>query len=347
MAIEPAAELAVVEDLVAEAHRVGDASVAGIAPSRLALRRLRRNRSALAFGALFLLVVATCLAAPLYAHHVAHTDAYANHITETVTVDGEPTNVIALNGVPIGPTWHGRFFLGADDSGRDIAVRLLYGGRTSLLIGGGAALITILLAILAGVLAGYLGGWVDTIISRIMDVIWPFPPVLLGVALGTALALGGLKIGALELSGGSLALPVLIIGVIYAPYMARPLRGQVLALREKEFVEAARAQGLGPIRIMFSEILPNLSSTIVVFAPLIVANAILLEAGLSFLGAGVQPPTPSWGTMISVGVNHMVTGPHQAIVPGLMLVITVLALNIFGDGVRDAFDPRAKVRVER
>ena len=120
----------------------------------------------------------------------------------------------------------------------------------------------------------------------------------------------------------------------------------MLALREKEFVEAARAQGLGPVRIMFSEILPNLSSTIIVFFPLIVANAILLEAALSFLGAGVRPPAPSWGTMIGAGVEKIISAPHQTIVPGLMLVLTVLALNVFGDGVRDAFDPRAKVRVE-
>jgi peptide/nickel transport system permease protein len=347
MAIDPAAELPSgldVEEIVALARKDGDKPITGVAPSRLALRRLRRNRGALAFGALFVLLVAMCLAAPLYAKHIAHTDAYENHLTETIKLHGKVTDVVSDSGVAIGPTWHGRFFLGADESGRDIAVRLLYGGRTSLEIGFAAAAITILLGIVFGILAGYLGGWVDMVISRVMDVIWPFPTVLLGVALGTALAVGGLKIGPLEVSGSSLLIPILIIGVIPSPYMARPLRGQVLALREKEFVEAARAQGLGPLRIMFSEILPNLSSTIIVFAPLMVANAILLEAGLSYLGAGVQAPTPSWGTMISVGVDHMVTGPHQAIVPGAMLVLTVLALNIFGDGVRDAFDPRAKVR---
>jgi peptide/nickel transport system permease protein len=128
--------------------------------------------------------------------------------------------------------------------------------------------------------------------------------------------------------------------------MARPLRGQVLGLREKEFVEAARAQGAGPLRIMFSEILPNLSSTFLVFLPLMIANAILLEAALSFLGAGVRPPNPSWGNMIGAGVERILTAPHLTVVPGLMLVLTVLSLNIFGDGVRDALDPRAKLRVE-
>jgi peptide/nickel transport system permease protein len=161
-----------------------------------------------------------------------------------------------------------------------------------------------------------------------------------------ALALGGLTVGPINIAGDSILIPILIIGVVYVPYMARPIRGQVLSLREKEFVEAARAQGAGPIRIMFSEVLPNLASTILVFFTLLIANAILLEAGLSFLGAGVQPPEPSWGTMINEGVERVATAPHLAIVPGVMLVLTVLSLNVFGDGVRDALDPRAKVRLE-
>jgi peptide/nickel transport system permease protein len=345
VALDPAADLSVVDDLVAaERKEGGKGPVAGVAPSRLALRRLRRNKVALAFAAMFVLIVVLCIAAPLWADNVAHTDPYKNHLTDQITLDGKATDVVSPDGVPIGPTWQGRFFLGADESGRDVAVRLLYGGRTSLLIGAGAALLTIMLSILAGTTAGYFGGWVDTIISRALDIMWSFPVLLLGVALGTALALGGLQIGPLEVNGDSLLIPLMIIGLVYVPYMARPLRGQVLALREKEFVEAAKAQGLGPVRIMVSEILPNLSSTIVVFFPLIVANAILLEAALSFLGAGVQAPRPSWGTMIGAGVDKIVSGPHQAIVPGAMLVLTVLALNVFGDGVRDAFDPRAKVR---
>jgi peptide/nickel transport system permease protein len=225
-------------------------------------------------------------------------------------------------------------------------VRLLYGGRNSLLIGISAALITTLLSIVLGILAGFFRGVVDAFVRPALDIIWAFPVILLGVALGTALALGGLKLGPLEVSGESKLIPTLIIGFVYIPYMARPIRGQVLSLREREFVEAARAQGMGPLRTMFSEILPNLASTIVVFFPIMVANAILLEAALSFLGAGVQPPEPSWGNMIDQGVDKIVTAPHQAIVPGLMLVMTVLSLNVFGDGVRDAFDPRAKVRVE-
>jgi peptide/nickel transport system permease protein len=320
--------------------------VAGLDPWRLALRRLKRNKTALAFGVLFVVLVGICLAAPLWADHVAHTDPYKNHLTDTIVLDGKKTDVVSLDGIPIGPTWQGEFFLGADTNGRDTAVRLLYGGRNSLLIGVCAALITTFLAIIFGALAGYFRGFTDTVISRVLDVIWAFPVLLLGVALGTALTLSGLEIGPIKVSGESKLVPILIIAVVYVPYMARPIRGQVLSLREKEFVEAARAQGAGHLRIMFSEIVPNLSSTVIVFFPLMVANAILLEAALGFLGVGVKAPEPSWGTMIGDGVDRILSGPHLAIVPGVMLVLTVLALNVFGDGVRDAFDPRAKIHLE-
>jgi peptide/nickel transport system permease protein len=261
-------------------------------------------------------------------------------------VDGKMKDVVSPDGVPIGPTYHGKFFLGADDNGRDTAVRLLYGGRNSLFIGLLAAIGTALAAVLVALVAGYHRGWADTISTSVLDLIWAYPVVLLGIALGTALSLGGLNVGPLHLPGDSKAIPIFIIALVYIPYMARPLRGQVLALREREFVEAARAQGAGSIRIMFSEILPNLSSTIVVFLPLMIANAILLEAALSFLGAGVRPPDPSWGNMIGDGINHILSGAHQTIVPGIMLVLTVLALNVFGDGVRDALDPRSKMKME-
>jgi peptide/nickel transport system permease protein len=317
-----------------------------VGPWRLGLRRLRRNKVAVFFGFVFVLLVVACLAAPLWAEHVAHTGPDENHLTDTVVVDGQERNVVSLDGIPIGPTWQGEFFLGADKNGRDVMVRLLYGGRNSLVIGITAALITTLLSILLGLLAGYVGGKTDSAIRGLLDVIWSFPVLLLGVALGVALALGGLQLGPITISGDSLLIPIFVIGLVYIPYMARPVRGQVLALREKEFVEAARAQGAGPLRIMFGEVLPNLASTILVFFTLLIANAILLEAALSFLGAGVRPPNPSWGTMIDEGVERIATAPHLTIVPGLMLVLTVLSLNVLGDGVRDALDPRAKVRLE-
>lgn len=301
---------------------------------------------ALAFGVVFVALVGACLAAPLWAEHVAHTTAEENHLSDKVVIDGRPTDVVDLLGKPIGPTWQGRFFLGADSNGRDIMVRLLYGGRNSLLIGIVAALGTIAVGLMVGLLAGYHRGRTDSVIGWAMDVIWAFPAILLGVALGTALALGGLALGPITIEGDSLAIPILVIAVIYVPYFARPVRGQVLALREREFVEAARAQGMGSARIVFTEILPNVATTLVVFLPLLVANAILLEAALSFLGAGVQAPNASWGTMISEGQERITSAPHLAIVPGVMLVASVLSLNIFGEGVRDALDPKAQVRIE-
>ena len=341
MIFDPAARRPAAWEREAERERAH-----GVGPWRLSLRRLRRNRVALLFGFIFVLLVAVCLAAPLWADHVAHTGPNENHLSDTIEVDGETRNVVGVDGVPIGPTWQGEFFLGADSNGRDIMVRLLYGGRNSLLIAVTAALITTVLSILLGLIAGYYRGPSDAVIRSVLDVLWSFPVVILGVALGVALALGGVTIGPVTIGGDSLAIPILIIGVVSIPYMARPVRGQVMALREREFVDAARAQGARPLRIMFTEVLPNLSSTVLVFFTLLIANAVLLEAALSFLGAGIQPPNPSWGTMIDDGVDRISTAPHLTIVPGAMLVLTVLSLNVFGDGVRDALDPHATVRLE-
>src|SRR3954449_4142015 len=194
--------------------------VARLGPWRLALRRLRRNRGALAVGAVFLVVVALCLAAPIWANDFAHTGPLKNHLTDTVTVDGKKKDVVTPGGVPIGPTYQSKFFLGADTNGRDTAVRLLYGGRNSLLIGVSAALITTLLAVLFGILSGYLRGFTDSVISRAMDVVWAFPVILLGIALGTAFAQGGVNLGLFKISGDSKLIPILIIALVYVPYMA-------------------------------------------------------------------------------------------------------------------------------
>jgi peptide/nickel transport system permease protein len=314
---------------------------------RLAVRRLQHNMGALLAGVLFLGVVVCCICAPLYARYVAHTGPLDNHISEQVTVGGHRRDVVSLIGIPIGPTWHARFLLGADFNGRDVAVRMLYGGRNSLIVGFSATAITMIIAVLIALFAGYYRGWVDSVLTRLLDVIWAYPAILLGVAIGTSLALGGISIGPLQLSGGSLYIPALIIGFVNIPYVAKPIRGQVIALREKEFVDAARILNASGLRIMLTEILPNLSSTIVVLVPLMIANSILLEAGLSYLGAGVQPPNPSWGTMISDGVKLITSSPDLVLAPGLMLVFTVLCINIFGEGMRDALDPRAVRRRTR
>lgn len=316
----------------------------------LALRRLLRNRLAVVFFGLFLLIVVFVLAAPLWADHVAETGPNEEHTVEQITVDGEKKDVVSVEGKPIGPQWFaagGKYFLGADSRlGRDEMVRLMYGGRISLLVGITAALIATFLAVVLGLLAGYFRGWTDSIIARTLDVIWSLPVFLIGLAVGIALAVGGLKIGPLELSSGSLWNPILIISIFSVPYIARPIRGEVLALSEKEFVEAAIAQGAGPLRVMFGEILPNLASTIIVFFTLMIASSMLFEAGLSFLGAGVQPPNSSWGTMITTGVELLRIQPLLAIAPGFMIMLTVLSLNIVGDALRDALDPRGKARMD-
>jgi len=322
----------------------------GYGPWRLALRRFLRNRVAVAFLVLLFLIVAFVLAAPLWADHVAHTGPNETHTLEKLHVNGETREVVTPEGKPIGPQWFeadGKFFLGADSRlGRDEMVRLMYGGRTSLLIGFVSGLITTFMAVVLGLLAGYYRGWVDAVIARTLDVLWSLPVLLIGIAIGTASALGGLRIGPIHIPGGSIWIPIFIISVFYTPYVARPIRGEVLSLGEKEFVEAAIAQGAGPLRVMFGELLPNLASTIVVFFALNIANNMLFEAALSFLGAGVQPPNSSWGTMISIGEQLLTTQPLLAIIPGVMIMLTVLSLNIVGDGLRDALDPRSKIRLE-
>jgi peptide/nickel transport system permease protein len=327
-----------------------DGGSAGYGPWRLALRRFLRNRVAVAFLILFFLIVAFVLAAPLWANHVADTGPNETHTLQKLHVDGEIREVVTPEGKPIGPQWFeagGKFFLGADSRlGRDEMVRLMYGGRTSLLIGFVSGLITTLIAVVLGLLAGYYRGWVDSVIARTLDVLWSLPVLLFGIAIGTASALGGLGIGPINIPGGSIWIPIFVISIFYTPYVARPIRGEVLSLGEKEFVEAAIAQGAGPLRVMFGELLPNLASTIVVFFALNIANNMLFEAALSFLGAGVQPPNSSWGTMISIGEELLTTQPLLAIIPGVMIMLTVLSLNIVGDGLRDALDPRSKVRLE-
>lgn len=335
-------------------------AIEGKSPWVLAWRRLRRNYVALGFLVLFVIIVVLCSLAGPYAHHIAKTGPNENHLGETFVRDGKNVDVVSkggfsgnefkAGGIPVGPQlWHagGRYVFGADNQGRDVAVRLLYGGLNSLKVGIGSALICTLLALVFALLAGYYGGWADWLISRFFDLIWAFPVLLLAIALGTALSINGFHHFGINIQSGSLWIPTLVISYVLIPYIGRPLRGQILSLREKEFVEAATAQGASPLRVMFSELLPNIASSVLVFFTLIIANNILTEAGLSFLGAGVQPPSPSWGTLIADGQSRIVTAPWLAIIPGIAIVLTVLSLNIFGDGLRDALDPRAKVRMER
>jgi len=361
--LDTAAELAGAEQ--------GRETIRGRSPWYLAWRRLRRNYVAFAFLGVFVLVLVACGLAPVYASHVAHTGPNSNHVLEQVKVNGHLTSVVSAGGlidkktgkscsvsgpgcvlisaIPIGPTWFsggGRYVLGGDSNGRDVAVRLLYGGRNSLIVGIGSTAICIFFAIILALLSGYFGGWIDFVITRFFDLFYAFPVVLLGIALGSALAINGFHHFGVNIESGSIWIPTLVISYVLIPYIGRPLRGLVLSLREKEFVEAAISQGASPLRVMFSELLPNITSSVLVFFTLIIANNIVLEAALSFLGAGVQPPTASWGTLISDGQNLIVTRPWLALAPGIAIVLTVLSLNVFGDGLRDALDPRAKVKIE-
>jgi peptide/nickel transport system permease protein len=287
--------------------------------------------------ALLVVLIAASLAAPLWADHVAHTGPNTTHVSERVG----GRDVISTAGVPIGPTWSGRFFLGADPDGRDVMVRLLYGGRTSLLIALAASLLTVLLATLAGFAAGWSSGVVDAIVSRGLDALWAFPAILLAGSLGTALTLGGLDLGLFSIDSGSKLLPIAVIGVVSVPYFARPLRAEVRALRSREFVTAAQALGASSPRILAREVAPNVVPTFAALAPVVVANSLLLEAALSFLGVGVQAPDPSWGTLIADGVERITTAPQLALAPGILLTLTILGVNLLAVAARRALDPRA------
>jgi peptide/nickel transport system permease protein len=330
-------------------------AVAGRNPWLLAGRRLWHNRIAMAALVLFLLIVVVSLAAPLYVSHFTHVNPFVNDLNGTTIINGKRVPLMQQGGgtlrlgeTPIGPTWDvHHYFLGADAQGRDVAARLLYGGRSALLIGIGSAVICCIIATVLALIAGFFGGVTDSLLSRLMDVIWAFPVLLFAITVGTVLLTRphGLQVGPLQIVATSLWLPTLIIAFIYVPYVYRPVRGHVLTVVHREYVEASISQGASNMRLLFSDILPNVITVVIVLLPLIIATTILTEAALSFLGVGVQPPNASWGTIISDGSGLLYTRPWVSIAPGIMIVLTVLALNVLGDGVRDALDPRAKLRV--
>jgi peptide/nickel transport system permease protein len=331
--------------------------IVGRSPWALAVRRLRRNRIALAALGLFVLIVLLCALAPVYAHNVAHiANPLAPNLNGTTVVGGkvvpvmqQGSGLLKLGETPIGPTWNPQhYFLGADDLGRDVASLLLYGGRSSLQIGISSAVICCVVATVIALIAGFFGGIVDAILSRIMDIIWAFPVYLLAISIATELLThsNGIPVGPLRINAGNLWVPTFIIAFAYVSYVYRPIRGQVLSVINKEFVEAAIAQGASNMRLMFSEILPNVVSTVIVLLPLMIATSILTESALSFLSVGVQPPNVSWGTIIGDGEDLLYTRPWVSLAPGILIVLTVLALNVLGDGIRDALDPRAKLRVD-
>jgi peptide/nickel transport system permease protein len=299
-----------------------------------------------AFGVLFGLIVLAILLAPLYASEVAGTGPSDNHLSDRISVDGRETDVVSIDGIPIGPTWRGSYFIGADETGRDLMVRLLYGARASLLVGAGAVLLSLVLAIPLALLAGYRRGRTDAVITRLFDLLWSFPALLLGVLLSTALTLRGIQVGPLEVGSGSKLIPIVVIGLVYVPYVARPLRGQVLGLREQPFVEAARAAGMRPLALTARELMPHLWGTLLVLATLLMVHAVSLEVALSFLGAGINPPEPSLGTLIDDGLDDIVLSPHLLLSPSIALVLIVLSLGGLAEGLRRALDPHGALAVE-
>ena len=304
-----------------------------------------------ALGVVVIMVIA-CLLAPVYAHHFAHVDAFSSNLNGRIRLNGRWVSVLQANtqglglGVtPIGPTWHlNNYFLGADNQGRDVFARFLYGGRATMLIGASSAVICCIVATILGLAAGYFGGVIDWVVSRVFDIVWAFPVYLLAISLSVILLTSGLNLGIIHIGAGSLLLPIIIIAAVYVPYVGRPLRGIVLSLKEREFVQAAIGSGASDWHIIVKEVLPNVAPTVIVFFPLMVAFNMLTESALSFLSIGVQPPNASWGTIINDGLGLLYTRPWVAIAPGLGIVLTAGALNVLGDGFRDAFDPKAKLR---
>jgi len=292
------------------------------------------TRGGWAACALLAIVVGLCALAPLYARHVSGTDPFRSNPSGQVA--GMP--VLAENpglGVtPIGPGWRGAYVLGADQLGRDVAARLLYGGRNSLLIAGTATLLCLLAALAAGVISGFLGGAVDSVLSALLDLLWAFPVYLLAISLAIVLINEGLRLGPVTIEADSLLLPALILGLVYIPYVARPIRAQVIALRDQEFVQAAVATGGSSAHILRRHMLPQVWPTLIGFAPVVAAMTLLTEAALSVLGIGVQPPAASWGTLIADGQTLIYSRPWVAIAPGLAVVVTVLALNVVGEAAQ-------------
>lgn len=283
----------------------------------MAWRRLRRDRTAMFGAALVIAIVLVAIFAPVLSPHDP-----AEQFRDGLTPDGQPvpstlfTNADSITNFPIG----------TDANGRDLLSRILYGTRISLLVGVLANLLAVTIGTLIGSIAAYFGGWLETILMRFTDMMMAFPTLLLAMTLVAILK-------------PSVWIIILVIGAVYWTWIARVIYGQVLALREREFVTAARALGAGRLFTLFRHIIPQLFPTIIVWGTLGIATNVMLEASLSYLGIGVQPPTPSWGGMIHQGQSYYRAAPWLMIYPGLAIMLTVFAFNLLGDGLRDALDP--------
>jgi peptide/nickel transport system permease protein len=315
--------MSIIEEAGLEARHVADGqdsvarNVEGRTQWQLTWRRLRDDKVSMIALCVIILMVLIAIFAPAFA-------ALSHHAVDAAYPDtGED-----VNGNPVGPGVAG-FWLGTDSTGRDLLVRIVYGARISLFVGVVTTVVAVILGVFVGLIAGYFGGFIDTVLARFTDAVLAFPFVLLAIALATVF-------------GPSLTLIVSMITFFSWAGIARIVRGQTLSLKEKEYIEAARSLGAGAFRIMFLDILPNLLAPVLVVGTLYIPNAVVFESTLSFLGLGIQPPTPSWGNMLSDASNFYQVAWWYIVFPALFLLITTLAFNLLGDGIRDAMDPRTE-----
>ncbi|MCW2915488.1 MAG: transporter permease [Actinomycetia bacterium] len=302
-------------DLQAAAQPIGAAEeqIQGKTPWQLAWYRLRKDKAAIISAIVILLIILSAIFAPLLSGWFGHPP------TQTNTNTG-----LTADGLPLGPG--AKHLLGTDELGRDIFSRAVYGGRISLLVGLVSTLLATVFGVTIGVLAGFAGGWVDSVISRFLEIVLSFPYLI--VALVAAATIGP-----------SMTMEIIVISFFSFAAMARIVRGQVISIKAKEYIEAARSLGAGPLRIMVIDILPNLLAPVIVIASLTIPTAIVFESTLTFLGAGVDIRIPSWGGMLSESTQFYRFAPWYLFVPGGLLLLTTLAFNLLGDGVRDALDP--------
>jgi len=321
-------------DLVDEPVSALDGSVTAVegrSLGRIAWTRLKRDRVAMISAGIIVFLVLVAILAPVITKVLGHPP---NEYHSNLVSENDSLPIAGFGGI----TRH--FLFGVEPvNGRDLFSRIVYGSRISLIIAFFATMLSVVLGVFLGVVAGYFGGWIDTIISRTMDAFLAFPLLLFAFVLA-----GVIPDHSFGLSGDTLRVVILIfiIGFFSWPYIGRIIRGQALSIREREYVEASRSLGARPMFIIFREVLPNLVAPILVYTTLLIPTNILFEAALSFLGVGVPPPTPTWGGMLSDAVQWATVDPWFMLFPGLAIFVTVLAFNLFGDGLRDAFDPRSR-----
>jgi peptide/nickel transport system permease protein len=320
-----ASDLLHAEDTGLDAMVLGEKEVAARSPLQLFWRRFRRDKVAMvALGFIVLLVLVAVFAGPI------------TKLLGAPPPNEQQTSALDDFGLPEGPS--SEHFFGVDPIGRDVFSRVLYGAQVSLTVAFVGTGLAVIIGVTLGIISGFYRRWVDTAIARCLDVMLAFPVLLLGLGLATACSGENGCLGGVVQPG--LSVVIFIIVIANAPYVARIIRGQVLSLREKEFVEASRSLGASNWRIMFRDILPNLVAPIIVYATLFIPANILLEAALSFLGVGVQPPRASWGDMLSDAVSIFDVAWWFMFFPGMALLLTVLAFNLVGDGLQDALNPK-------